>query len=419
MEPGILYRQLCEILRSGIVGGAYPPGSRLPTEPELMAQYKVSRGTVRRALDMLKEEGLLVSMAAKGTFVTKPDVAPDGERGSLIVVLTPDIDTGYFSRIIRGIERQAYADGFVVRAHATNDLVAEEERYLAAIDDPVAGVIVAAAAIGARSPRLIENFGPGATPLVFVDRYLPGYGVDVATSDNVRGGLIATEHLLAAGHQRIGIALPRECSSFRDRLVGYRLALEQAGIAFDPQLVARPPAEARDGSNSEYRRLGELMIQQMLALTLPPSAFIVPNNMAAVGALGYLRTAAPRIHEAMAIVGWDSVDSAEYVTPALTTIDQEPQDMGAAAARLLISRINHVVAPPRHYALPVSLCVRDSTATRPSPEPTGSWAPSAADEAEAVVRCIPRAPRQRLPAGVGTDGPLAPSGSARTAEKPD
>lgn len=95
------------------------PGKRVRVRQ--IDQYKVSRGTVRNALQMLKEEGLLVSVPSKGTFVAKPDVGSDGLRDKLVAVLTPDVDTGYFSRIIRGIERQAYAEGFVILVHATND----------------------------------------------------------------------------------------------------------------------------------------------------------------------------------------------------------------------------------------------------------------------------------------------------------
>lgn len=373
MNRGVLYRQLCEVLRAGIAGGTYPPGAQLPTEPELMDQYRVSRGTVRSALRMLKDEGLLVSLPSKGTFVASPRSHADVGRENLIALLAPDLDTGYYSRIIRGIERQAFADGFVVRAEATSDLVTAEERCLRALQGKVAGVILAPAALGARTGRMPQDFGLGDLPMVFVDRYLTDYDVDVVCSDNVRGGCMAAQHLLDLGHRRIGIGVLRVCSSFHDRHAGYRQALEAAGIEYDPALVARGADCLRDGSNSEYRRLGELMIQQLMDMPEPPTAFIVPNNMAAVGVLRYLRAAAPEVSEAMAVVGWDGVDSAEYVTPALTTVDQEPQDMGAVAARLLISRIRHEPAPPQRYDLPVTLHVRASTAARPGREGAGRW----------------------------------------------
>jgi DNA-binding LacI/PurR family transcriptional regulator len=369
VDRGVLYRDLCEVLRAAIAAGTYAPGSKLPTEPELMAQYQISRGTVRSALDMLKRDGLVVSVPAKGTYVAKPPISGDHMHENLIAVLTPDVDTGFFSRIIRGVERQAFANGFMTIVHATNDLVTNEESMLADLHHKVAGIILAPAAIGVRERCVAADFEREGTAMVFVDRYLPDCNIDVVTSDNVRGGYIAAEHLIQMGHRRIGIGLPRECSSFSDRLEGCRQALEEAGIPYDPSLVVRASEDLRDGSNSEYRRQGELMIQQMAMLADPPTALIVPNNMEAVGVLEYLRSAAPCVHETIAVVGWDGVDAAEYMTPALTTVDQQPQEMGALAARLLMSRINHDVAQPRRFRLPVSLRVSASTVERAYPHP--------------------------------------------------
>src|SRR5438105_11256658 len=128
-DSSVLYKRVYEVLQAGITNGTYPPGSRLPTEPELMDQFNVSRVTVRQALSLLKRVGLVVSIPAKGTFVARVTDQWKELTERLIVVITPDVDSGFFSKIIRGIEREAYAGGFHVIVHASNDLVAEEERF--------------------------------------------------------------------------------------------------------------------------------------------------------------------------------------------------------------------------------------------------------------------------------------------------
>src|SRR5579859_3548740 len=167
-ESRILYKKVYQILQAGIANGTYPHGSCLPTEPELMAQFQVSRVTLRQALGMLKDEGLLVSIPAKGTFVTQVHEQQKEPSARVLAVLTPDVDSGFFSKIIRGIERESYARGFQVVVHATGDLITEEERLLQHLAGEVAGFVVAAAAIGARSPAGFDPALAEGIPFVFV-----------------------------------------------------------------------------------------------------------------------------------------------------------------------------------------------------------------------------------------------------------
>ncbi|HLV80578.1 MAG TPA: GntR family transcriptional regulator [Chthonomonadaceae bacterium] len=360
-ESRILYKKVYEVLRAGIANGTYPRGSCLPTEPELMAQFQVSRVTLRQALGMLKDEGLLVSIPAKGTFVAQIQELQKEPSGRVLAVLTPDVDSGFFSKIIRGIEREAYARGFQVVVHATGDLVEEEERLLRELAGHVAGFVVAAAAIGARSPAGFEPALSQTIPLVFVDRCLEEPRVDCVTSDNAHGGYLATRYLLDHGHARIGMIIPRECATYAGRIAGYRKALEEAGLPYESALVVRPDEAPQSGANGQYFQQGDLLARQLLALATPPTAIFVPNNMAAVGALKRLQAEHIAVPDRMALVGYDGVDAVGYVAPAITTVDQQPLQMGTLAARLLLARIAGQAALPQHFALPVELCVRESS----------------------------------------------------------
>jgi DNA-binding LacI/PurR family transcriptional regulator len=360
MKTDILYRKVYNVLRAGIVNGTYPPGSRLPTEPELMEQFQVSRVTARQALMMLKGERLIVSIPAKGTFVAKTHAQWKGLTKKIIVVLTPDVDTGFFSKIIRGVEREACARGFHVLVHATNDLVAEEARFLKDLSAEVAGFVIAAAAIGARDSSGYQQIASQGVPFVFVDRALE-LGADDVVSDNMRGGYLATRHLLELGHTRIGVIVPRGCASYARRVEGYLQALAECGIASDPTLIVHPEEESPNGDNAEYFRQGSLLAQKLLALPAPPTAICILNNMAAVGALRYLQSQDIVVPDQMALVGYDGVDATGYVTPTITTVDQEPLQMGTLAAQMVLARIGGEVMPPQNISLPVTLCVRESS----------------------------------------------------------
>jgi len=327
-----------------------------------MNQFQVSRVTTRQALTMLKAEGLIVSIAAKGTFVAQAN-RPSNERNRrLIVVLTPDVDTGFFSNIIRGVEREVYAGGSHVRVCPTNDLVAEEERFLQELYADAAGFIIAAAAIGARNPSSLQHLASQGVPFVFVDRALPELAADRVTSDNVRGGYLAARHLLDLGHRRIGVIVPRSCASYAGRVEGCLQAFAEAGIADDPALIVSPDEEPPNGNNAEYFRQGNLLAQKLWALPSPPTAVCILNNMAAVGALRYFQSQGIVVPDQMAIVGYDGVDATGYVTPTITTVEQEPLQMGTLAAQILLARVRGEVMPPQCIALPVTLCVRESSA---------------------------------------------------------
>ena len=150
MKTDVLYKRVYKVLRAGIANGTDLPGSRLPTEPELMETFQVSRVTARQALTMLKAEGLIVSLPAKG-HVCRQD-APPGEGTDQETHRRADAQRGYgfFSKIIRGVEREAYARGFHVIVHATSDLVSIEHRLLQELYTDVAGFVIAAAALGVR-----------------------------------------------------------------------------------------------------------------------------------------------------------------------------------------------------------------------------------------------------------------------------
>jgi DNA-binding LacI/PurR family transcriptional regulator len=369
-DSSVLYKRVYEVLQAGILNGTYPPGSRLPTEPELMMQFNVSRVTLRLSLALLKQEGLIISLPAKGTFVAKVNAQWKELTARLIVVITPDVDSGFYSKIIRGIEREAYTNGFYVLVHASNDLVAEEERCLKELCAEVAGFVITAAAVGERTAGGFAPVISQGVPFVFVDRYVEEPCVDRVTSDNERGGYLATRHLLDLGHRRIGVILPREYSSFclrfrssfAGRIAGYAKALAEAGIAYEEALIARPERPVQDYANVEYFREGGLLTQKLLALPRPPTALFVVNNMAAFGALRQLQSCEIAVPDEMALVGYDGVDTEGYITPAITTVDQEPLQMGTIAARLLLARIRKEVLPPQCFELPVTLRVRASSA---------------------------------------------------------
>ena len=150
-------------------------------------------------------------------------------------------------------------------------------------------------------------------------------------ADNWTGGLIATRHLLSLGHTRIGIITgPNSMLCSKARLDGYKAALDEHDIPFDPDLV-------REG---DFSTAG--------------------GSLQSMGVYEAARTLDLKIPEQLSVIGFDDVQTAAYMGPALTTVRQPLQDMAAAAVRMIIDK-SHGRPLQNRSIYPTTLIVRDST----------------------------------------------------------
>lgn len=151
------------------------------------------------------------------------------------------------------------------------------------------------------------------------------------TATNRAGGRAATAHLLSLGHRRIGALLgPRVFPCTRDRLAGYRSALEEAGVPFDPSLIRYGDWFAERA----HQEMGHL-----LALSTPPTAVFVGNDEQCLGVYRALHDRGMPVPEAMSVIGFDDMPYVRLLTPALTTVRQPLREMGRVATKMLLRLI--------------------------------------------------------------------------------
>jgi LacI family transcriptional regulator len=180
---------------------------------------------------------------------------------------------------------------------------------------------------------------------VFVDRLPAGLPeADVVALDDVRGGLVATEHLLVRGHRRIALISDDDgLSSVHDRAEGYRSALRAAGVPVDESLVVH-------GVFDPWRVSRE--VERLLDLPSPPTAFFATNNRAAIGILQALRERPER----PAYVGFDDFALADVFNPGVTVVRYDVNLLARAAVDLLLDR----GGTGRRVKVPVELVARGS-----------------------------------------------------------
>lgn len=179
-------------------------------------------------------------------------------------------------------------------------------------------------------------------------------GVPTVGSANWAGGLAATRHLLELGHRRIAvISGPTDVLCSRARVDGYRSALEEAGVAFDPSLVRYGDFYVGGG----YDRGRDL-----LEAVPRPTAIFAGSDYQALGVLRAARELGLRVPEDLSVVGYDNLPVTEWIAPPLTTVNQPLGEMAATATRMVLSMAHGDQPANRRIDLATELVVRESTA---------------------------------------------------------
>jgi LacI family transcriptional regulator len=268
-------------------------------------------------------------------------------RTSLWAVIISDVGNPFFTSLVRGVEDVAQSSGYsVVLCNSDEDPEKEANYVTVALAEQMAGVIMSPSGQAEGVKRLLDAH----TPLVLIDREVPGVSVDSVLVDNEHGAAEATAHLIASGYQRIAcITGPATLSTAERRLRGYRQALADAGREYDEALVR----------HSDFREHGGYeAMASLLDAEVKPDAVFVTNNLMAVGALECLVARGVSVPDEMGIVGFDDLPWADLVRPALTTVGQPTYELGRTAAQLLAERIGQTGKPPSTVVLKTELHVR-------------------------------------------------------------
>ncbi|MFC5268183.1 GntR family transcriptional regulator [Kribbella qitaiheensis] len=241
----LLYERISTHVLEEIRRGALGPGDRVSSEMELAAQFEVSRITSKRALEVLREAGLIERIRGKGSFVVQhlPDL--DGVtaplKGSLrparrsqlpgsIALVIPDVSEAYGLELLCAIEERCAEQGANLIVRRTRGRQSDEEQAVTSLvgSGEVDGLIVFPVHGDFYNASLLRQVLDGY-PLVLVDRHLSGIPVSAVHTDNVAASRALTERLLDLGHRHIAFVSPPplNTSSIEDRLEGFRAAFAE------------------------------------------------------------------------------------------------------------------------------------------------------------------------------------------------
>ena len=269
---------------------------------------------------------------------------------NLIGVLIPDIQNPFYVDVLRGIEDVASTKNYALIMCNFGQDKEREKMYLEILQsESIDGLIAAPASED--DPQLKKMLSNGM-PVVCVDRGLKDVDVDVVLVNNVDGAYKAVDYLAKAGYRRIAyIAGMPTIPSSRLRERGYREALEDNGLTFDPDLVRYGDSKHESGVK---------LCNELLGLPYPPDAIFTGNNLITLGALETIHQRKLKIPEQIAIVGFDDMYWSSSLNPPLTAVKQPAYEIGKRAAELLIQRIDEPTRQSIQMIMNAELKIRSS-----------------------------------------------------------
>jgi LacI family transcriptional regulator len=274
----------------------------------------------------------------------------------MLAMVLPDITNPFFPEIIRGAEDAAFARGYFLVTANTDEQAGRERRIIAALRSYRVDGILLATAQGAHDQDTahIGDMVQAGVSVVCLDRAVPDVATDAVLLDNVGGARECVRHLIKQGHRRIAIITGAlHLQTGEERLQGYKLALEDAGLPVDPKLIAEGDFRLDSGRRAA---------QQLLKQRVKPTALFVCNGVMTLGVLQVFEEMKIDIQSNIALATFDDVSVDHALHAHITAVVQPSYEMGSRAATMLMDRIEGRMGKDSSIVrVTPKLVLRDST----------------------------------------------------------
>ncbi len=345
ISEGIFRKEAgCEQIATNIRDVARAAGVSVATVSKVLNGYTtVNKKTKERVLEFVKEMQFRPNSAA---------CALVGRRSMTIgIFLTTGLAHPFFTQILSGMEQSLKSKGYDLIYLAQLSWSNDYSFVRHCQSRNVEGVVV----FGFQHDdmnfsELIES----GIPSLFIDLDVCEGRAGYISSDNQDAAQRTVQYLSGLNHRKISfLSGNKESYVSRHRLEGYRIGLEQAEIPYREYYVAE---------GDFTRETGYTAMQKLLALPEPPTGVICCSDMSAVGAMDAIRDAGLSVPEHISVIGFDDIEIASNVRPALTTVRQDMITIGRRSIELLDDLINNKELSPPEVIVPTKLIIRDSCA---------------------------------------------------------
>jgi LacI family transcriptional regulator len=345
--------------REGSLNGA--DGARRVTVKDVARVAGVSQATVSKALNDSREVSAetreRVSAVASGLGYRPNAIARSlkARHTHTLGVITNDSDGLFTTAMVRGLAEVASENGFGVFVCNSYDKVAKERQHLELLlDKQVEGILLIGYKVAERGAPASPT---GSTPVVYLYEYTTAVRAPCIVPDDEGGSRLATSHVLNLGRRRVAfINGPPTYEATRLRLTGYRGALRDGGVAFEPEFVRVAPDWNQD---SGFRLAREVMRRRE-----PPNGIVCANDELAAGAILGLRELGLGVPADVSVIGFDDRPFAAHLPIPLSTIAMPLYEMGQRAAEEIFRGLAGEELRSEIVRIPCKLIVRESCGGR-------------------------------------------------------
>ena len=367
MKKTYNYMRVYQDILDDVAAGNYCSGDRLPTEAQLQERYGVSRITIKKAMELLAEQGMIERFPGKGTFLCVPQsnrpVPRQPGKVPMIGVIMSNFSSIFGQHFLQGVAEEANRLGCALMVGTCYSSLKEEDVLVQRlIENGVDGIISMALHSDQGSNAGVVNSAMSGFPMVLADRYLDGIALPYVGSDHADASFKATQYLFSLGHKHIGlISSAPTTTAITERESGYMKSYAMSKYQVTPSHLMPNIRSSMPGQRNQTNI--RLDIEQM------KTYFRENPKVTALLCIDYnimkicetaAREVGLRIPEDLSLVCFDAPDDgfAEY---EYTHIRQPEHQIGIQAVQLLLDAINGC-REPKYILLPTQLCIGMSTA---------------------------------------------------------
>lgn len=361
-----------DFFKSEIESGAYLPGELFPSEAHIASQFNVSRPTIAKAKNLLREQGFIAKKKGYGTIVAS-NKQLNKKQELKFGVLIPSIGaTGIFGPIWGMIADRSSSNGFNLvvneenfslmwgRGGVNSEQNGKNAELLAKkyAEEGVDGIFFAPLELIEDSDeinqKVVDICSDAEIPLVLIDSDLVDYpensDFDVVGMDHVEAGFTVAKHLIANGAKKIAFLTAKNVArTIKMRIIGVRIAIEQSGLPRDSLSVIETRWARDDESIDLLKKVDN--VDSLICFNDTPAATLIPK----------LITEGYNIPQDFKVVGFDDSNYAELLKIPLSSFKQPCEAIAESAVKMLLNRVENPSLPPRKLWIKGALVPREST----------------------------------------------------------
>lgn len=329
------YQMIAEELRIHIQAGKYADARTLPTEYAIAEEYHVSRQTVRQALSVLADQGLIEKRQGSGSYIRHAPVRETAIPTRNIAVITTYISDYIFPSILREVEHVLARNSCTPSLYATQNQVSSERRILTNLlqGPPLDGILVEGTKTALPNPNLdlYRQLLERGDPLVFINgNYADLRGALSVLDDNQGGARMLVEYLQKKGHRNIAGIFKSDDIQGHQRYAGYAAALRDLGLPMEDSNLFWYDTETKE------HFLSQLLPEAAAHILGSCSAVVCYNDEVASRLIGHLIRRGIKIPDELAVVSFDNSQYSDLSPLRITSLSHGPDNVGRLAAELLI-----------------------------------------------------------------------------------